>query len=227
MKKPVRFDHILCDLDGTILQRWNTPDEEPASTEYLGRILELGPVYAICTNQGGIAWQLVGGRPEKQYPDWPATLHRIRTGLMLTGARHAFVALSHPGAMDRMKQEHPDLIRRQADRIGLPIELLPPDILTHLNRPASRVVQIRMGEGLFLHASWEPFWRKPSPGMILYACQTLGIPVTKSVAYVGDEPDDLVAAERAGVTGVLIGPQIGSGSPDRLIPQLGKGDDDL
>lgn len=213
MKKLARFSHVLCDLDGTILKRWNTPQEAPESTEYLGRISELGPVCAICTNQGGIAWQLVGGRPGKQYPDWPTTLRRILTGLMLTGARHAFVALYHPGAMSRMKQEDPDLICRQADRIGLPIELLPPDILPHLNRPANPVVQVRMGEDIFLYASWEPSWRKPSPGMILYACQILGIPVAKSVAYVGDEPDDLVAAERAGVTGVLI-PQLGNGSDD-------------
>lgn len=204
MGKPVRFDRVLCDLDGTILKRWKTSDEKPVSTEHLRHIIELGPVCAICTNQGGIAWQLVGGRQGKQYPDWPTTLRRILTGLMLTGAQHAFVALYHPGAMDRMKQEDLDLICRQADRIELPIELLPPDILLHLNRPASHVVQIRMENDLFLHVSWEPSWRKPSPGMILYACQTLGIPVAKSVAYVGDELDDLVAAESAGVTGVLI-----------------------
>lgn len=191
---------LLSDLDGTLLLRW-TPEEggwKPRPAPWLGRLMAMGPIQAICTNQGGIAWNMAGGRPGRRYPAWPEVEARIRAGMALTGARWAFVALFHPGAPLPPPGSREWIAR--ADAVGLP---------EAFRDPEAPWGEIEVPEGI-LRASWDPAWRKPNPGMLLAACAALGIrPEVDPVAYAGDEEDDRLAAQAAGMMFIPVPP------PDR------------
>ncbi|WP_250657905.1 HAD family hydrolase [Alkalimarinus coralli] len=45
--------------------------------------------------------------------------------------------------------------------------------------------------------------RKPHPDQIIKACDTMGLPISKNIWYVGDSTTDIIAASTAGVTGVF------------------------
>ncbi|MCX7855565.1 MAG: hypothetical protein N2556_06285, partial [Anaerolineae bacterium] len=109
---------IICDLDGTILVSWANQEYEPRPTPWLEKILAMGKVIAIATNQGGIAWRLAGGRPGKKYPSWPEVEARILAGMRWTGARFAFVALNHPGAP--VPSWDDPLLWKRAEEAGIP-----------------------------------------------------------------------------------------------------------
>ena len=184
MKKPA-----ICDLDGTILQRWTNNDNTPRPAPWLKEILERWRVVAICTNQGGIAFALAGGRPGYNYPSWPQVLNRIEAGMALTGALVTLVALYHPSA--HIPQD-PAEQKRANQTVGLPLYLLP---YNALERPVILSTNRRVV------ASWSPAWRKPNPTMLKLAMEITGV---TDCVYVGDEDSDRDAARKAGIPFVYV-----------------------
>ena len=60
-------------------------------------------------------------------------------------------------------------------------------------------ITLAVPEGVVV-ASWAPDWRKPSPGMLGFAREVLtAAGAAGPWAYVGDEEDDRLAAEKAGM----------------------------
>lgn len=180
--------YVISDLDRTILASWEG-GFEPVPVPWLDRILSLGKVVALITNQGGIAWRLAGGRPGKRYPDWPEVLTRIRAGMKWTGSTLAFAALYHPQAPIPPLTD--PVLQERGKEIGLP-----PVVLAAMSEPRLPVCQV-VEEGV-VFVSWSPDWRKPSPGAFRFAQMLLHIDPTQ-LCYVGDEDSDREAAEMAGI----------------------------
>jgi histidinol phosphatase-like enzyme len=184
--------NLILDLDGTLIERYPSGGSNftPRPLADPDRIQALGLPVAIASNQGGIAWGLAGGREGRTYPDWPAVLERVRAGMRLAGVRWAFLALHHPEA----RLPEGEALLQAAERIRLPAPIA---LAARFPRVAP---MIRVLEG-FVVASWNPEWRKPTPGMLAFAREILeafGL-VAKEWAYVGDEEDDRRAAEAAGM----------------------------
>jgi histidinol phosphatase-like enzyme len=192
---------VLLDLDGTLIRRYGeNEDFTPRPLADPDRIQKLGMPLAICSNQGGIAWGLAGGRPGKRYPDWPAMLERVRFGMELARVKLAFLALHHPHAP--IPEDTEELLRA-AEQISMPEEVAlaagdPKQIVllsVRLNIPG-------VEEGTVL-VSWDPEWRKPAPGMLKEARTFLQC--TRFIAercrwiYIGDEKEDEEAARAAGM----------------------------
>lgn len=171
---------LLLDLDGTLIER-NFSVIKP--TPWLEQILGLGKPLAICSNQGGIAWHLAGGRPGKVYPDWPGIVARIAAGMRLARVRFAFVSLYHPGA----SIPSGTLLWERGRAIGLP-EIL----IRTIENGLISIVQAE-DAGLIL-ASWSPSWRKPQAGMLRAASRLLDPAGRFRWMYIGDEEDDRLAA---------------------------------
>jgi len=86
--------------------------------------------------------------------------------------------------------------------------------MTDINR---RLVEILMSQGVFLDAvyasTWhergdqgrgdDPSWRKPEPGMLLSAAESMGIDLSASF-MVGDRATDILAGKKAGCKTVLV-----------------------
>lgn len=176
---------LLLDLDGTLIER---DYSRIAPAPWLERILAIGLPMAICSNQGGIAWNLAGGRPGKSYPDWPGIVARVAAGMRLAGVRLAFVSLYHPEA----SIPSGNLLWERGRAIGLPSILI--QAIGYGNGLAAIVPAEDAG---FILASWSPKWRKPSPGMLVAARRLLDPARRFSWCYVGDEEDDGIAATRA------------------------------
>ncbi len=175
--------NTVFDLDGTVLTRWRPGDFSPRPAPWLNSLLALGEPVAICSNQGGIAWMLAGGRPGRQYPTWPEVEERVRAGMRLTGARWGLVALHHPGAVIS-----PQSLQERGKEIGLSLALI-----------GAFGTSVRVGicvrEGIII-ASWDPGWRKPAPGMLIVARSLVR---GGGCVYVGDEDSDRQAAAAAGM----------------------------
>jgi len=186
------LSYLLLDLDGTLIERYpsGSLDFTPRPLADPERIRRLGVPVAICSNQGGIAWGLAGGRPGKVYPDWPAVLERVRFGMRLAGVRWAFLALHHPGA----RLPEGATLLQAAERIRLPAP-----IALAAARPRVAIV-VPVEEGMVM-ASWNPEWRKPNPGMLRFGAEALRAleGIVGPWAYVGDEADDEAAATQAGM----------------------------
>jgi len=84
---------VLCDLDGTILLPGKDPAAKPEPTPYLEKIRELGTIMAICTNQEGIAWNILGGRPGRKYPSWHEMINRVLFAMQVSGAQIGVISL--------------------------------------------------------------------------------------------------------------------------------------
>lgn len=179
---------VISDLDRTILAGWDE-GYEPQPAPWLDKILSLGEVVAIVTNQGGIAWNLAGGRPGKKYPSWPSVAERVRAGMRLTNARMAFVSLYHPSA--RVPSLTDSVLWKRNEEVGLPFVAL-----VALGCPEAHI-GLKVKEGT-IFVSWSPKWRKPSPGALLFAQKLLRI-APQELCYVGDEDSDREAAEAAGM----------------------------
>lgn len=180
---------LLFDLDRTILEAWTADDFTPRPVPWLDRLKKIqGEPVAICTNQGGIPWNLAGGRPGKKYPDWPGVVARIRAGMELIGVRLAFVALHHPDA----PVPAGNLLWERGKAIGLP-----PILIRLVGTGMGAIVPMPDNHG-YIVASWSPHWRKPAPGMLLVAKRLLGND-RWTWAYVGDEDSDRQAARAAGM----------------------------
>ena len=115
-------------------------------------------------------------------------LERVRAGMRLAGVRWAFLALHHPEA----RLPEGEALLQAAERIRLPAE-----IALAAGRPHVAIA-LAVPEGMVV-TSWAPDWRKPSPGMLAFARGILGAfgLVAEGWAYVGDEEDDRLAAEKA------------------------------
>jgi histidinol phosphatase-like enzyme len=192
---------LLLDLDGTLIQRYGERGGfAPRPLTSLERIQKRGTPLAICSNQGGIAWGLVGGRPGKRYPDWNAMLERVRFGMELAQVKIAFLALYHPLAP--IPEDKKGLLEAAA-RIGMPEEVVlavgDPRQIVSLDIPLN-ILGVEKGE---VFVSWDPEWRKPAPGMLKEARTFLQC--TRFIAegcqwiYIGDEEDDEQAARAAGM----------------------------
>lgn len=177
---------LLLDLDGTLIER-NYSRITP--TPWLEQILAIGKPMAICSNQGGIAWNLAGGRPGKSYPNWPEVVERIAAGMELIGVKFAFVALYHPGA----NIPSGTILRGRGQTIGLP-----PGLIEAIANGDTSPVVIPIGTG-YIVASWSPLWRKPEAMMLRVALRMLDRDRQMDWCYVGDEPDDRTAAFGAGI----------------------------
>jgi len=192
---------VLLDLDGTLIERYGeNEDFTPRALADPDRIWKLGTPLAICSNQGGIAWGLAGGRPGKRYPDWNAMLERVRFGMELAQVKLAFLALYHPLAP--IPEDTKGLLEAAA-RIGMPEEVAlavrDPRQIVLLDIPLN-IPGVEKGEAL---VSWDPEWRKPAPGMLKDA--RVHLECTRFIAkgcrwiYIGDEDDDEKAARAAGM----------------------------
>jgi histidinol phosphatase-like enzyme len=192
---------VLLDLDGTLIERYGeNEDFTPSALADPARIQKLGTPLAICSNQGGIAWGLAGGRPGKRYPDWDAMLERVRFGMELAQVKIAFLALYHPLAP--IPEDKKGLLEAAA-RIGMPEEVVlavgDPRQIVSLDIPLN-ILGVEKGE---VFVSWDPEWRKPAPGMLKEARTFLQC--TRFIAegcqwiYIGDEEDDEKAARAAGM----------------------------
>jgi histidinol phosphatase-like enzyme len=192
---------LLLDLDGTLIRRYGGREGfAPRPLASLERIRKLGTPLAICSNQGGIAWGLAGGRPGKRYPDWNAMLERVRFGMELARVKIAFLALHHPLAP--IPEDTKGLLEA-AERIGMPKEVAlavrDPLRIVLLDIPLN-IPGVEEGTAL---VSWDPEWRKPAPGMLKDA--RVHLECTRFIAkgcrwiYIGDEEDDEKAAQAAGM----------------------------
>jgi histidinol phosphatase-like enzyme len=185
--------NLLLDLDGTLIERYPSDGSNftPRPLADPERIRALGFPVAIASNQGGIAWELAGGREGRTYPDWPAVLERVRAGMRLAGVRWAFLALHHPEA----RLPEGEALLQAAERIRLPAEIALAAGRLHV------AITLAVPEGVVV-TSWAPDWRKPAPGMLAFAQEVLEVfgLVAEGWAYVGDEADDAAAARAAGMT---------------------------
>lgn len=165
--------YVVADLDGTIIVR-DFNNYRPLAP-VVERIKQIGIPVCLYTNQGGISFRIAHQRPEKNYPDWPQTVERIRYGMRVLGVRFAFVALYHPAA--KLPSGHD--LEKEARAIGLPV--VPP-----------KGFVLRCAEG-YICASWNPEWRKP-PGAVLKL-----LSVFSPLVFVGDEESDRESAVASGV----------------------------
>ncbi len=215
---------ILLDLDGTLIRRYGKDEDfTPRPLADPDRIRRLGTPLAICSNQGGIAWGLAGGRPGKRYPDWDAMLERVRFGMELAQVKLAFLALHHPLAP--IPEDREKLLEAAA-QIGMPEEVAlaagDPRQIILLGIPLD-IPGVQKGEVL---VSWDPEWRKPAPGMLKDARAHLEC--TRFIAkgcqwiYIGDEEDDEKAARAAGMDFLSAEEIRLGGKPEARIRTLGK-----
>lgn len=197
---------VLCDLDGTILLPFEDPADKPEPTPYLEEIKGLGTIKAICTNQEGLAWNILGGRPGRKYPNWNRMIDRVLFAMEISGAPVGVISLFDQTAIELLMGKTWDEIDREAKDQQIPEDVYHPLIVDRtpsLLEIYSPIYTFRFGD-FWIYASWKPSWRKPNPGMILHALKVLDIPPSPDVLYVGDEEEDVQAAKNAGVSWVWV-----------------------
>lgn len=160
----------IFDLDGTLTETYST-EVLPGVGEKITRLKEEGHDLAVATNQAGLSWR-VWTRQEK-FPD----VERMRKRLVT-------VAESLPPLA-----QAPWYVSVHDTRVRLSLE--------EFESVAGEMTEAE--HGLDLHASAEPGWRKPQPGMLLAACEALGVSPEEAF-YVGDMETDAEAAAAAGVS---------------------------
>jgi histidinol phosphatase-like enzyme len=156
--------HVF-DLDGTLTEKWATtllPGVAERVAEVEGRI-------AVATNQAGVAWNAIQGKP---YPR-PSKL----------GQRLLAVAEALPRLYEALW-----LVSIADGRLSLPPQRW---------RALAAGVTRAAGQ-LWVRTSSDPAWRKPGPGMLVEACRTFEVAAGDAV-FVGDHQTDAEAAEAAGV----------------------------
>lgn len=197
---------VLCDLDGTILLPSEDPTAEPEPTPYLEKIKGLGIIKAICTNQEGIAWNVVGGRPGRKYPNWNWMIDRVLFAMRLTGASVGVISLFNESPLKLLTGMKPEDIEREAEDLQIPKEVYRPLVsyrCSYLLGEFSPIYTFRFDDR-WIYVSWKSDWQKPNPGMILHALEVLGVPPSPDVFYVGDEEEDVQTAKNAGVSWVWV-----------------------
>ena len=127
---------------------------------------------AVLTNQGGVPLRWCGFEWARKYPTLRQVLARVRVGMQVSGARRALVACYHP------KQEQ-CLLGRMLACFGRVVPRLP----------------IPVSSGI-IYLSFSPRARKPSPWGLLWLARGRA---KDSVIFLGDEPSDREAADRAGI----------------------------
>lgn len=197
---------VLCDLDGTILLPSKDPAAKPEPTPYLEKIRELGTIMAICTNQEGIAWNILGGRPGRKYPSWHRMIDRVLFAMQISGAPIGVISLFDKTAIELLMGKRWEEIVWEAKDQQIPEEVYRPLIASrtpYLLENYSPIYTFRFDD-LWIYASWKPSWRKPNPGMILHALEVLGVPPSPDVFYVSDDEEDVQAAQNAGISWVWV-----------------------
>jgi histidinol phosphatase-like enzyme len=153
------------DLDGTLAETWET-GLLPGAADVVSRLE--GSV-AVATNQAGVGWNAVEGKP---YPR-PEEVGRRLVGVA--------------GALPRLKDAL-WLVSIGDERVSLPPE----------RWRALAAAVTRAAAPLNVRTSSDPAWRKPRPGMLLEACRAFDAPREETL-FVGDRRSDAEAAEAAGV----------------------------
>lgn len=199
---------VLCDLDNVILRPYEDPEREPEPSPNLDQVLSLGSIKAICTNQEGLLWNLVGGRPNKKYPDWPKMIEILLCAMNFAGTNVATVALYHPEPATYLWNslkagKSVAQFEEIAQGLQIPHEIYNQILNPYLITDSAPIHIIRIGD-YWIYASWRPSWTQPNIGMFLHVFQTLEIPPSKDVLYLSANPDGIAAARRAGITGVLL-----------------------
>jgi HAD superfamily hydrolase (TIGR01662 family) len=156
--------HIF-DLDGTLTEKWSTT----LLPGVANRVRQLEGEIAVATNQAGVAWNVIEGRP---YPS-PAEV----------GRRLVAVAEALPRLLDALW-----LVSIADERVTLSSR--------RWRALASGVT--RAASPLRVRTSGNPVWRKPGPGMLLEACRAFKVAAEDAV-FVGDHDVDAQAAEAAGM----------------------------
>lgn len=197
---------VLCDLDGTILLPSKDPAAKPEPTPYLEKIRELGTIMAICTNQEGIVWNILGGRPGRKYPSWHEMIDRVLFAMQVSGAQIGVISLFDKTAIELLRAMRKETIERGAKDQQIPEEVYRALIVLRIPPLLESYSQIYIFrfDDRWIYASWKPSWRKPNPGMILHALEVLGVPPSPDVFYVGDEEEDVQAAKNAGISWVWV-----------------------
>jgi beta-phosphoglucomutase-like phosphatase (HAD superfamily) len=133
------------------------------------RVPELGTDITVATNQAGVAWNAVEGKP---YP-CPGEI----------GRRFVGVAEALPVLKEALW-----LVSIGDEGVSLPPE--------RWRALAAGVT--RAAAPLWVRTSSDLAWRKPKPGMLLEACRTFEVGPDEAV-FVGDHETDAQAAAAAGM----------------------------
>ena len=165
---------ILADLDGTLAVKWKN-DLLPGRQ---AELRQLDRPVAIVTNQGGVharaAWDARGdSKKASEYP----TIERIKERVL---------AVSE--LIPQIKRAY------AAFYVGHDGYAFPEDTTDVIST---------LSNGLEFHASWQPYWRKPSPGMLFQACCDMGVSPADAL-MLGDREDDRGAASRLGVPFIMV-----------------------
>lgn len=165
---------VICDLDGFLVKTWGTEPLEGV-LDTLAILRERGIKVAVATNQAGPLWRWATG--EEKYPTVQEVASRLLTCASRLGLTDApwFVALSDDRVRDVTSEENMQDMAETLSR-GLAVAL--PSLPAHINHI--------------------PAWRKPAPGMIYAACNTLSLALHETI-YGGDLDSDKATAEAAGV----------------------------
>ncbi|MGD8245160.1 MAG: HAD-IIIA family hydrolase [Anaerolineae bacterium] len=153
------------DLDGTLVEKWGTT-LLPGVAE---RVRGLDGDIAVATNQAGVAWNAVEGKP---YP-LPSEM----------GRRLVRVAETLPRLLEALW-----LVAIADERLTL----------TAQQWRALAAGVTRAASPLHVRTSSDAAWRKPRPGMLLQACRVFKVAAEDAV-FVGDHQVDTQAAEAAGI----------------------------
>jgi histidinol phosphatase-like enzyme len=156
--------HIL-DLDGTLTEKW----EATLLPGVAERVRELEGGIAVATNQAGVAWNAIEGKP---YPR-PADL-----GRRLVSVTEALPRLREALWLVAIADERVSLSRGRWRALAAAVT--------------------RTATPLRVRTSSNPAWRKPKPGMLREACREFAV-APQDVVFVGDHHFDAQAAEAASV----------------------------
>lgn len=156
--------HIF-DLDGTLAETW----EAAILPGVKERLSDLTGHVAVATNQAGVGWRAVEGKPYPRASE--------------VGGRLVEVAEAVPRLKDALW-----LVAIGDERVSLPAERW--RALADALMGAASPLDVR--------ASSKLSWRKPRPGMLLTACDAFDVR-REATIFVGDHHTDAEAADAAGV----------------------------
>jgi beta-phosphoglucomutase-like phosphatase (HAD superfamily) len=166
---------VLFDLDGTLVKSFTTTPL-PGAAERIASLREQGMPIAVCTNQAGPLWRAATG--QEKYPSVGKMAGNIKTIIEALGLDGVpwFVSVGDAvGDAAKLLGESYDHI---ASGIALELDDVLFDVDSHVNEHRE--------------------WRKPNPGMLLFAAKYLDVDPGDCL-YVGDMESDRQAAAAAGM----------------------------
>jgi FMN phosphatase YigB (HAD superfamily) len=156
--------HIF-DLDGTLTETWGAA----LLPGVAARVPELEGGIAVATNQAGVAWNAIEGKPYPRPNELGRRLVTVAEAVPRLRQALWFVAIA-----DERLTLRPQRWRALAAGVT------------------------RAAFPLRVRTSSNPAWRKPRPGMLVEACRLFGVAPQEAV-FIGDHHTDALAAEAADV----------------------------